>query len=81
MALPQFEHNRGYYNEILRSIYDDSIKSVLRSWVKEIMNSPEMSEAERRGKISAYQEIYKGFLTMYENSKLNIPEWLTEEFE
>lgn len=75
------EHNRGYHAEVYRSIYDSSIKPILRNLVREIMTDPEISEAERKGKIYAYQEIYKGFLKMYENSKLNVPEWLIEEFE
>jgi len=74
------EHNRGYHAEVFRSVYDISIKPVLQGWVKEIMGDPSMDEGERRGKIIAYNEIFRGFLAMYANSKLEVPEWLQEEF-
>jgi hypothetical protein len=79
VALP--EHNRGYHAEVYRSIYDASIKPTLRNFVREIMTSPEMDPGERLGKIIAYNEILKGFIQMYENSKIEVPEWLYEEFD
>lgn len=74
------ETNSSFHAEIYSMIWKMSIKPILRSWTQEIMSSPDMSEVERRGKIYAYQEIYKGFLAMYANSKLEVPEWLIEEF-
>jgi hypothetical protein len=75
------ENYRGYHAEIYRNIYDSSIKPILRSWVNEIMTNPSMDEGERKGKIIAYNEIFRGFLKMYENSKVDVPEWLLKEFE
>jgi len=44
------------------------------------MTNPGMDEAERRGKIIAYNELYAGFLKLFANSKIDTPDWLIEEF-
>jgi hypothetical protein len=74
------ELNTSYHSEIFEIIFQTSIKPILRGWVQEIMTSPDMDEGERKGKIIAYNEILTGFLRMYENSKIDTPEWLIREF-
>ena len=56
------ETNASFHGDVYKIMWKMSIKPLLRSWVKEIMDNPYMEEGERRGKILAYQEIYKGFL-------------------
>lgn len=74
------ELNTSYHSEIFEIIFQTSIKPLLKSWVQEVMTNPGMDEGERKGKIIAYNEILTGFLRMYENSRIDTPEWLLKEF-
>ena len=74
------ELNSSFHAEIYEIVWRTSIKPILKEWVSEIMTNPDLPEAERKGKIMAYNEILKGFLKMYENSKIERPEWLYDEF-
>ncbi len=54
---------------------------MLKEMKRRILQDEHIAEDYRRGLVIAYNEMYRGFIAVYENCGLEVPLWLEKEFD
>lgn len=61
-------------------MFGKAFRPLIRKWLYSLIFDKDLSDVERKSLVLSLEELYGGFVEIYENCDLEIPQWLDEEF-
>lgn len=61
-------------------MFQIAFRPTLKAWIRRLVTEEDLNAGERVGIVTAMRELHAGFVRAFEESELDIPEWLDKEF-